>query len=412
MRKLTARVLALALAAAAGTFVLATAPTTAVADQKKLDVRKEVREKVSAAQAAGQKGNFSEAIRQLKEAKAIGNLKPDEEYAVNELLIWAANGARDYKLLTATIEERLATGRVGGSDKVQKLNVLANAYYSSGELRKAVEAAQRLIAARGGNGTADDLTLLATAQFQLKDYKAASGTLERAYAASAGKSVKSRSALLEMLNAAYYDLGETDKRMQTLVRLLSIAPTSKTFEQIANAIGKQAEGDTVIMLNVYRLGVSKNVLTKDHYAKFVDAALELLSPGEAVTVLEKAVAIGAVKKEDRTTRLLADSKKQVQQIKTNLPQQEKEARALATGEGDVRLATNYFTTGEYAKAIEAARRGIGKGRVKRLDAANMMLGIALVETRKGAEARAAFQAATAANPKMKAVADLWISVAT
>lgn len=411
MRKLSAHALAIFLAAATGFVVVATLPTAAEAQQKKLDVRKEVREKVSAAQAAGQKGNFGEAIKLLKEAKGIGNLKADEEYAVNELLIWAANSSGDYKLLAATIEERLATGRVSGGDKVQKLNVLANAYYSAGDLRKSIDATERLIAARG-TGNADDLTLLGTAQFQLKDYRAATGTLERAYSAAerAGKSAKTRGQLLEMLNRGYFEMGDTARRMQTLGRLMSVAPSAAVFEQVANAVSKEAAGDPVILLNVYRLGARKNVLGKSHFAKYADAALDQSSPGEAVAALEKGLANGGVKKDDRTDRLLADARKQVEQIRTNLPQQEKEARALANGEGDMRLATSFYTLKEYGKAVEAAKRGLGKGRVKRPDAANMLLGIALVETKKGAEAKAVFQAAGAANPSIKSVADLWAAI--
>lgn len=406
MRKLTASVLALALALGAGAALVVTVQPAAAA---KIELRKEVREKFVAAQAAGQKGNFNEAIKLLKEAKAVGSLKPDEEYAVNELLIWAASSAHDWPLLAATIEERLATGRV--TDKLQKLRVLSNAYYEAGDLRKTVDAANRVLAA--GGGSADDLTVLGNAQFQLKDYRAASVTLEKAYAAStsAGKSAKSRTALLEMLNTAYFTQGDMTKRMNTLVRLMSVAPSQKVFEQVANAVVKDAGRDSVILLNLYRLGARKSVLAKDDYAKWADAALDLSSPGEAITALEKGLAAGAIKKDDRSTRLLADSRTQLAALKTNLVQQEKEARALAHGEGEVRLANSYFTLGDYARAIEATKRGLTKGRVKRPDEANMLLGIASIETRKSGEAKAAFEAARAANPKMSPIADLWIATA-
>jgi hypothetical protein len=396
------------LAVAGGGIVLATVPSTAVA-QKKLEVRKEVREKVTAAQDDLKKGATADAIKHLKEAKAIGGLKPDEEYAVNELLIYAANSSRDYRLLADTIEERLATGRVSGADKVQKLNVLANSYYSANDLRKAADATQRLIAARG-TATGDDLTLLGTIQFQLKDYRSAAATLERAVGASGGKSAKAQGQLLEMLNRSYFETGDQVKRLQTLGRLMSVAPSVGAFEQVASVIEREAGGDSAILVNLYRLGAKKGVLGKAHYAKYADAALDVSSPGEAAAALEKGMGTGAIKKDDRSSRLLADAKKQVGDLQKLLPQQEKEAKALASGEGDVRLATAYFTLKDYARAAEAAKRGLGKGRVKRADDANMLLGVSLVEAKKGGEAKAAFQAAAAANPKMKSVADLWSAV--
>jgi len=176
-RRLTAAWVVAAICAAA---VVMPAPVQA---QQSGGWRQEVAEKAQAAQQAGQNGNYSEAIRLLKEAKSRGSLQPAEEQGVNELLIWAASGARDYGLLAATIEERLATGRVRGADQVNKLRTLADAYYSARDLRRASDATTRLIKARG-TATPDDLILLGQLQFQLKDFRAAAPTLEKAYQAA------------------------------------------------------------------------------------------------------------------------------------------------------------------------------------------------------------------------------------
>jgi len=198
--------------------------------------------------------------------------------------------------------------------------------------------------------------------------------------------------------------------MQTLTKLVAASPKPDVFDQVVTAVSKEANGDSVVLLNLFRLGAEKNMLAKDHYAKYADAALDLSSPGEAAAMLERGMANGGIKKDDRTTRLLAETKKQVDTLKAGLPQQEREAKALATGEGDARLATAYFTLKDYAKAAEAAKRGIGKGKLRRPDDAQMLLAIALAETKKSGEARAAFQEAVKANPKLKSVADLWMAV--
>ena len=92
--------------------------------------RKELADKAQQAQAAGQKGNYSEAIRLLKEAKAKTPLSPQEEQGINELLIWAASGAKDAKLVIATVDERIATGRVTGADLGRKLRLKATSQYT------------------------------------------------------------------------------------------------------------------------------------------------------------------------------------------------------------------------------------------------------------------------------------------
>jgi hypothetical protein len=391
--------------AVTGLAVVAVAPDAVAQTQG--GWRKELADKAAQAQAAGQKGNYSEAIRLLKEAKAKAPLSPQEEQGINELMIWAASGAKDHRLVLATVDERLATGRVTGADLTRKMRLKATTHYALRDYRNAAAAFEKL----GGSLTADDLTLLATSQMQLRDYGKATTTLERAIAANdkAGRSGKN-AALLEMLNSAYFETKNDAKRMQTLHRLMAVAPKASTFKQLANAYEVESARDPVVMINVYRLGAAKNVLSGEHYAKYAETALDLASPGEAVTMLEKGMSAGAIKKDDRNTRLLQDAKSQVDRLKATLAQQEAEAKAIATGEPSAKLATAYFTLKNYPKASEAARSAVSKGNLKRADDVNMMLGIALANGKKSAEAKKAFTAAAAANGKTRGVASLWSSL--
>jgi tetratricopeptide (TPR) repeat protein len=371
--------------------------------------RKELADKAAAAQAAGQKGNYSEAIRLLKEAKAKAPLSPQEEQGINELLIWAASGAKDHKLVLATLDERLATGRVTGADLTRKLRLKATTQYTLKDYRGAAATFEKLGAQ--GTLTADDLTQLASAQVALKDFGKASTTLERAIAANdkAGRA-KQNPKLLEMLYAAYHESNNEAKRMQTLHRWIAVAPSASNFKYLANSYEIASNRDPVVMINVYRLGAAKGIISGEHYAKYAETALDLSSPGEAVAMLEKGMAAGAIKKDDRNNRLLQDAKGQMERIKATLPQQEAEAKAIQTGEPEAKLATAYFTLKNYAKATEAAQRAVTKGNLKRADDVNMLLGISLANAKKPAEAKKAFTAAAAANDKTRGVADLWTSV--
>jgi len=153
---------------------------------------------------------------------------------------------------------------------------------------------------------------------------------------------------------------------------------------------------------------AKNILSNEHYTKYAEAALDRSSPGEAVAMLEKGMAAGAIKKDDRNNRILADAKSQLERIKTMLPQQEKEALATKTGEPEAKLATAYFTVKNYAKSAEAAKRAIEEKNLKREDDVEMLLGISLANGKKPADAKKAFAAAAAANGgKSKGIAELW-----
>jgi tetratricopeptide (TPR) repeat protein len=410
-RKLMAPLLALALAMPVGAILVTAWPTAAEAQQTAGGWRKEVADKAKAAQEAGQKGDFKGAISLLKEAKAKAPLSPQEEQGVNELMIWAASGARDYGLLAATIEERLATGRVKGKDQIAKLDTLAKTYYTQRNYAKTVDATQRLIQARG-SATADDLVMMGQSQFLLKNYSAAAKTLEQAYPATrkAGKPLKTQVQVLETMNAAYFELKDEKNRIETLHQLMLIQPKVSVFEQLVSQYQKERL-DSVAMLNLFRLGDRKGVLAKDHYAKYAEAALDLASPGEAVKALEKGMAVGGIPKDDRNNRLVADAKSQLEAVKANIGQQEREAKAIADGDPDARLATSYFTLGDKGKAVEAARRAVEKGKLNREDDVQFLLGVALYDQKKTQEAATAFAAAAKANPANSDIANLWDDIA-
>ncbi len=401
--------LAAFLSLSAGGLVLATLPGDAFA-QTQGGWRKELADKAKEAQTAGQKGNYTEAIRLLKEAKAKAPLSPQEEQGINELMIYAASGAKDNKLVIATVDERLATGRVTGADLTRKLRLKAMSQYSLRDYKGAAATFDKLAAQ--GALTADDLTLLATCQTQLKDYGRATGTLEKAIAANdkAGRGGKN-AALLVMLNKSYFETKNETKRIQVLHRLMAVAPTGDIFKQLASAYEVSSVKDPVVMVNVYRLGAAKNILSNEHFTKYAEAALDLSSPGEAVAMLDKGMAAGAIKKDDRNNRILADAKSQLARVKTMLPQQEKEALATKTGEPEAKLATAYFTVKNYPKAAEAAQRAIAEKNLKREDDVDMLLGISLANSKKSADAKKAFAAAAAANGgKSKGIAELWSSL--
>ncbi|MGQ0428580.1 MAG: tetratricopeptide repeat protein [Gammaproteobacteria bacterium] len=373
--------------------------------------RKEVADKVQAAQAAGQKGSFTEAIRLLKEAKAKAPLSAQEEQGVNETLIWVASSARDHRLVIETVDERLATGRVSGADLIKKLRLKATTHYALREYRDAKGALDKLAAQ--GPLNVDDLIMLGNCQVQLRDYRNAATTLEKAVAAAdkARKPTAIISPLLLALHKSYQETGNDAMRMQTLHRLIVTSPSRDSFKWVASAYAEKTARDPVVMINIYRLGASRGLLSGEHYAKYAETALDLSSPGEAVAMLEKGMANGSIKKDDRNNRVLKDAKSQLEKLKAVLPQTEKEAGAMQIGEPEAKVATAYFTLKNYAKASEAARRGVKKGKLKRPDDLNMLLGIALVETKRPAEARDAFKAAAAANKDIKGVADLWSSMA-
>src|SRR5262245_19925087 len=93
--RLLAGLLALPLA---GVLLAGASPDALAQAQTQGGWDQETAQKMQAAQDAGKKGNFSEAIRILKDVKAKGSLSAQEETAINEYLIYAASSVKDNRL--------------------------------------------------------------------------------------------------------------------------------------------------------------------------------------------------------------------------------------------------------------------------------------------------------------------------
>ena len=77
------------------------------------------------------------------------------------------------------------------------------------------------------------------------------------------------------------------------------------------------------------------------------------------------------------------------------------------GELDLRLAQSYQNLAQYENCVEAARRSMQKGGLRREDQANMILGACLFELKEYQQARTAFEAA-ARDDRSRTGARSWI----
>jgi TolA-binding protein len=136
------------------------------------------------------------------------------------------------------------------------------------------------------------------------------------------------------------------------------------------------------------------------------------SPGEAMRALERGMKEGIVPNAGTNQQALATAKAAVASDKKTLPAEATAAAKNPKGEVDVKVGLGFYSTGDYAQAVEVIRRGIGKGGVARLDDANLLLGASLLELGKTEEAKAAFEAAKAAaapGSPLGQIADLWLA---
>jgi tetratricopeptide (TPR) repeat protein len=144
---------------------------------------------------------------------------------------------------------------------------------------------------------------------------------------------------------------------------------------------------------IYRIMYNTNSMIVDtDYIEMAQLLGDAALPGEAESVLEKAMAAGVVKDEhkERTNRLLVSLKARADTDRKGLASFDAEANKSPAGELDVKLGEVYYGFGDYQKAVDAISAGLQKGQIKHIDEAYVYLGLAQVQLKNYPEAKRTF----------------------
>jgi tetratricopeptide (TPR) repeat protein len=173
---------------------------------------------------------------------------------------------------------------------------------------------------------------------------------------------------------------------------------------------RQDARDDQNTLMIYRVMFDTHSMNADtDYIEMAQMLGDAGLPGEAQTVLEKAMSSGILKEEhkERTTRLLNALRTRADSDKDGLPALDAEAAKNPAGQLELKLGELYFAAGDYQDAVTAISRGLGKGQIKQMDEAYVYLGRAEATLKNIPEAKNAFaELKTAPNISPRAL-KLW-----
>jgi tetratricopeptide (TPR) repeat protein len=229
------------------------------------------------------------------------------------------------------------------------------------------------------------------------------------------KGEKPKEMWFQLRDRCFIELKDDAARLANLESLVAEYPDKEYYSRVVAIYQAQSNDDRTVMLNAYRVAVSDpegGLATVGAYLNYADTAMVAGSPGEAARALERGMKEGVVPSAGTNQQQLGQAKAAIASDKKTLPGEAASAAKNAKGEVDVKVGLGFYSTGDYAQAVEVIRRGIAKGGVTRLDDANLLLGASLLELGKQDEARAAFEAAKAAAPAgspLGRIADLWIA---
>jgi len=373
----------------------------AASDQK---VSKELAKPLTAAQKAMKANDMATALASVKEAQAVPNQTPFDQFTVQEFLANIYIAQHDYANAAAAFEAMsdspalpadkkkdvltntvLLDSNAGRMDKMKAYGLqlealgpldgkvvgpLAVAYYNSGDTAKALSLAQQEMAraqAAGEQPQQGILDIVARTQLKSNDIGASTKTLEQL-----AVNYNEPNDWAQLIDLAFGTKGLTDMDALYLYRLRVVTNATTSVDDYA---------------------IMANITTKAGY------------PGETVAFLQHGMSQGVVKAGDKAGAQLSTAQTKATADKASLPAFAKQAEARKTGDFDVKLAEAYYGYGRYAEAAEAASRAMTKGGVKDPNEAPMVLGMSLSAQGKNAEAADAFSKAS--GPVGGKIAHLW-----
>lgn len=390
--------------------LLPAAQTVAAEEQK---VSAKVGKPLQDALAAGQAKQWDQALAKLREAEAVGDKTPYDQFKINQIYAWLYTSQRKYGEAAGVYEKLLNSGFLSPAESDQHVKQIAQMYLQTKNNAKAMEYLQRWL--KGHPGDADMTAILGQLQYQTGQTKQALDTFTGLVNAAEKAGQKPKEDWLKLMyRISYQSSGSStvlDKSTLNVVdKLLRYYP-NETYWTAMLAGLKTQQGSDSYQFQLDRLRVAVGSLKEpNEFVEMAQLARSLGYAGEALSILDAGYAkgiLGSGPGKEREDRLRESIKKLADADAAELPALEKKAIAAATGQDDVILGEAYMGIGQYPKAIEALDRGMKKGGVKSEDQAQIALGIAYLRSNQADKARSAFKQ-VAADSDLGRIARLWL----
>lgn len=339
-------------------------------------VRKEVGEPLQAAQELMKGKKFKEALAKIKEADAVSDKTPFEDFMVEQMRAIAAYQAGDLDIAEKAFEAVFATGRFPAAQQLTFTQALAQAFYQQKNYPKAITWIQKYFTAGGTEPTLK--TLLLQSYYLSKDYpnaiKEVSAKIGNAEKAGQAPDEKD----LQLLAAANNESKNEAGYVGALEKLVRYYPKRDYWlDLLLRTQRKPGFARDRLTLDTYRLMDTLGLLdTTSDIMEMAQLSMQAGNPGEAMNLIDRGYAkglLGTGAEAERHKRLKDLASKQVADDQKGLAQTETEAMAGPNGGPILRVAEAYAGYGKFDKAITLAEAAIAKGNLKNPDDARLRL---------------------------------------
>ena len=377
-------------------------------------LRNNIYEKLAEAQA------FAEA-KQYVEAEAVLNDMLDatskksklnryelanvyNTYAYLRYAVEDYDGALDYyqKVIDQRPEIPLAL-------EINTLYTVAQLYFLQENWRKGIDTLNTWMSVTDTPST-NAYVLLANGYYQLQDYDKSLSNIQIAIdrEESAGKVPKEQ--WYNLARFIHFDRDNFREALNVLELLIMYYPKKQYWVQASHLYGE--EKDEARQLALLEATYEQNLLDRSQDIVLISQLyLQAEVPYPAARAMEKGLADDIVEKESKNYELAGVAWRQAQEVTKSLPMLEAAASKSEKGELYARLGNVYLDVDKNKEAVEALKRGLDRGGVKRPDQARLALGMAYFNLGDFNAARRAFREARK-DKRARSYADQWLRYIT
>lgn len=373
--------------------------TTAAMSQKVYKHLQDIQELV-------EQEDYTQAHELLQELRERSRLTPYEVAQAWNYTAYVYYLQERYREAISAYRQVLNQGGIPNALVQSSLKTLSQLYFVVEDYAKALETVEGLIASLE-EPSADAYLLLGQAHFQLKQYKQALAPIRTAIDLYQDQGERPKENWLLLLQVIYYELEDYERMVEVLKELIHLYPKDRYLMTLAAVYSQLGETRK-------QLAITEGLYDKGH----IQASHEILNlanlymlhglPFKAAQLLEKEMDAQRIVKSEDHLRLLSQAWHQAREDEKAISPLEQAAALAQDGNLYVRLAQSYINLERWDEAAQALRKGLDKGGLQRSDTAQVMLGMALFNQDKLAQARSVFEKALADERSHK-TAEEWLA---
>jgi len=289
--------------------------------------------------------------------------------------------------------------------EINTLYTVAQLYFLQENWRKGIDTLNTWMSVTDTPST-NAYVLLANGYFQLKDYDKSLTNIQIAIdrEEAAGKLPKEQ--WYNLARFIHFDRDNYRAALDILEILIMYYPKKQYWVQASHLYGE--EKDEARQLALLEATYEQNLLDRGQDIVLIaQLYLNAEVPFPAALAMEKGLADGLVDKESKNYELAGVAWRQAQEVTKSLPMLEAAASKSEKGELYARLGNVYLDVDKNKEAVEALRKGLDRGGVKRPDQARLALGMAYFNLGDFNAARRAFREARK-DQRARSYADQWL----